>query len=388
MSQRLAFVNAVLHRAPGETIKSVAAAFGISERIGHKWLNRFAVGGPAALDDQSRAPHVAPHQVPAAQQERICALRERHPTWGARKLRAVLVAEGPDVHWPAASTITAVLKRHGRLLSRTRRLRDRATWAATHLTTADAPNTVWAADFKGQFRVGSGAYCYPLTVTDLFSRYILGLEVCPSVASVRAVATFRTLFHRYGLPEVIRTDNGVPFGSPQALGGLSSLAVWWIRLGIRPERIRKGQPQDNGAHERMHRTLKAETTRPVATTLDAQQRRFRSWQATFNSERPHESLGQTSPTQHYVPSPRPFPHRLPPVDYPAHYELRQVACSGTISWRGTPVFLTETLAGEFVGLHEETEDVWTVHFGPLTLGHYHESLLRFVSNVTWTGPQL
>lgn len=385
MSQRMSFVSAVLHRAPGETIKSVAAQFRISERVGHKWLKRFADGGPAALADRSRAPLVAPHQVPREQQQRICALREAHPTWGARKLRAVLSAEAPTTHWPAPSTMTAVLKRHGLIPPRPRRHRDRATWATTHLTTADAPNAVWAADFKGQFRVGSGAYCYPLTVTDLFSRFILGLEVCPTVAGATAEVVFRTLFQRFGLPAVIRTDNGVPFGSPCALGGLSALAIWWIRLGIRPERIRKGQPQENGAHERMHRTLKAETTRPAAATLEAQQRRFRGWQTTFNTQRPHESLGQTPPACHYAGSPRPFPSRLPPLEYPAQCELRQVASSGVISWHGTRVFLSEALAGEFISLQEETEDVWTIRFGPLTLGHYHQSLLQFLSNVSWTG---
>lgn len=386
MSQRLAFVDAVLHRGPGESIKGIAAQFGVSERVGHKWLARFTAGGPAALADQSRAPCVAPHQVPAPQQARICALRDAHPTWGARKLRAVLLEEAPEVRWPAASTITAVLKRQGRITPRRRRLRDRATWAATTLTTAATPNAVWAADFKGQFRVGTGEYCYPLTITDLCSRYILGLEVCSSVASVPVEVAFRTLFQRYGLPDVIRTDNGVPFGNPLALGGLSALAVWWIRLGIRPERIRKGEPQDNGAHERMHRTLKAETTRPAAGSLSAQQHRFRAWQRTFNTQRPHESLGQTPPARHYTPSPRRYPKRLPALEYPAHYELRQVAVSGTISWRGTPMFLSETLAGEYVGLHEEADGVWTIQLGPLTLGHYHESLLQFLGHVSWRGP--
>lgn len=388
MATRLEFVQRALHRAGGESIKGIAAEFGISEPTAYKWLDRFAAGGPEALADRSRAPHVAPHQVPPAHQATIGALREAHPTWGARKLAAVLAADHPAVRWPAASTITAVLKRHGWITPRPRRVRERAAWAAAHLTVPAAANEVWAADFKGQFRVGTGHYCYPLTVSDLHSRYLLGLEVCASVASDPALAVFRQLFQRYGLPRVIRTDNGVPFGIPQALGGLSPLAVWWIRLGVRPERIHKGQPQENGAHERMHRTLKAETTRPAAATLAAQQHRFRGWQHTYNTQRPHESLGQTPPALHYAPSPRTLPARLPPLEYPVQCELRQVACSGHISWRGQKIYLSEVLASEFVGLHETDEGVWTITFGPLTLGAYHEPLVRFVDGVNWTGSLL
>lgn len=388
MSQRLAFVEAVLHRLPHESIKGLAARFGISEKTAHKWLQRFGGGGPAALADQSRAPRIAPHQVPRALQAAICALREQHPTWGARKLRTVLQGDAPQEPWPAASTITQVLKRHGLVRARPRRARDRAGWAATHLTPATAPNAVWAADFKGHFRVGTGEYCYPLTVTDLHSRYVLGLDGQRSVASSPVEAAFRRLFAAYGLPHVIRTDNGVPFGQPGALGGLSPLAVWWIRLGIRPERIHPGQPQENGAHERMHRTLKAETMRPIAPTWDAQQQRFRSWQQLYNERRPHEALGQTPPARHYHPSPRRLPKRPPPVEYPLHYELRQVSTAGTIRWQRTQLFLSRVLAGEYVGLHESGDGVWTVAFGPLTLGTYDESLLQFTDGVTWTDPLL
>lgn len=386
MSQRLAFVQAVLHRRAPESIKDVAAQFGVSEKTAHKWMTRFTQGGPAALGDRSRAPQVPPHQVPRPQQDAICQLREQHPTWGARKLLAVLQRQQPAERWPAPSTITRVLKRHGLVRARPRRARDRADWATTALTRPTEPNDVWAADFKGQFRVGTGEYCYPLTVTDLHSRFIVGLEVQGSVASAPVEAAFQRLFTRHGLPRVIRTDNGVPFGLPGALGGLSRLAVWWIRLGIRPERIRKGHPQDNGAHERMHRTLKDENTRPTAPDLPTQQARLWGWQQTFNAERPHESLAQTVPAQHYAPSPRALPRRLPPLEYPAHCELREVSSCGTISWGGTPLFLSKVLTGEFVGLHERAEGLWTVSFGPLTLGTYDESLMHFLDEVSWTAP--
>ncbi|HEY0996483.1 MAG TPA: IS481 family transposase [Gemmatimonadaceae bacterium] len=386
MSQRLEFIQAVLHRKAPQSIKDVAAQFGVSEKTAHKWLTRFERGGPEALGDRSRAPHVPPHQVAPAQQAAICALRQAHPTWGARKLLSVLQTDRPAERWPAPSTITRVLKRHDLVAPRARHARDRAGWATTHLTAPTGPNDVWAADFKGQFRVGSGEYCYPLTVTDLHARYLVGVEVQRSVASEPAEAAFQQLFATYGLPRVIRTDNGVPFGLPGALGGLSRLAVWWVRLGIRPERIRKGHPQDNGAHERMHRTLKAETTRPAAATLAAQQARLRAWQATYNDTRPHEALGQTPPARHYAPSSRPLPRRLPPVEYPAHYELREVSSCGTISWRGVPLFLSKVLTGEYVGLYESAEGVWTVTYGPLTLGTYDESLMQFLDSVSWTAP--
>ena len=383
MSQRLEFVQAVLQRPAGVSIKALCAQFGIREKTGHKWLDRFQRGGPDALADRSHAPVVPAHQVPPVRVQVVCALRDAHPTWGARKLRAVLVEQAPEIPWPAPSTITTLLKRAGLVLPRRRTQRERSAWAATALTIPRGPNDVWAADFKGQFRVGSGAYCYPLTVSDLHARYILGLTALPSVAGPSVVAAFRTLFQDFGLPTVIRTDNGVPFGAPTALGGLSTLAVWWIRLGIRPERIHKGAPQENGAHERMHRTLKAETTRPAAASLPAQQRRFVQWQRTFNTVRPHEALGQTQPAAHYAPSRRRFPQRLPPLEYPADHELRRVNSSGRISWRGSVLFLSEVLQHEYVSLHETAEDEWTIHFGPLTLGTYSASLLSFTEALAW-----
>ena len=386
MSQRFEFVQAVLRRRDGQSIKSLCAQFGVQEKTGHKWLGRYATGGPDALADRSHAPVVPAHRVPAELQAAICALREAHPTWGARKLRVVLAARAPAILWPAASTMTSLLTRAGLITRRRRSLRERSAWATSTLTPARAPNDVWAADFKGQFRVRTGAYCYPLTVTDLYARYLLGVTVLPSVAGLAVQARFRTLFLEYGMPRVIRTDNGVPFGVPQALGGLSSLAVWWIRLGIRPERIHRGQPQENGAHERMHRTLKADTTRPPAASLGAQQQRLTRWQHTFNTERPHEALGMTPPATHYGPSARAFPRRLPMLEYPVHHELRRVNPFGAISWHGVRVFLSTVLAGEYVSLEEQPEGEWMIHFGPLTLGTYSTSRLTFTDALAWTDP--
>jgi putative transposase len=384
MSQRLEFVRAVLHRH--RSTRALCREFGISEKTGYKWLERFAQDGPAALADRSHAPRVPAHQVPADVARTICRLRERHPTWGARKLRAILVAKSPAVVWPAPSTITALLKAAGLVQARRHRSRASASRWAHPLTTATRPNDVWAADYKGQFRLGTGAYCYPLTVSDLHSRFVLGCHGLPSTASESAQAQFVRLFTRYGLPQVLRTDNGSPFSAPHALAGLSTLAVWWIRLGIRPERSRLGAPQDNGEHERMHRTLKAEATRPASASFEAQQRRFDRWRQLFNDRRPHEALGQTPPAAHFTASDRPYPRRLPRLDYPAHYELRLVSASGHIRWRSDLLFLTRALSHQYVGLHEIADGQWGIVFGTLQLGIYHDELLAIEEQPAWLTP--
>jgi putative transposase len=384
MSQRLEFIEAVLHRGPGDSIRDVCRRVGISERTGHKWLKRFGAGGPAALADRSHAPVQPAHQVARELTAAICALRERQPTWGARKLREVLQREQPTVRWPAPSTITTLLTRAGLVTRRRRSLRERSAWARGALARAEAPNDVWAADFKGEFCLGDGTWCYPLTLSDLHSRYVLGVTALASTAGEPARSAVRACFAEYGLPRVIRTDNGVPFGVPTALGGLSPLAVWWIRLGIRPERIDKGVPQQNGTHERMHRTLKAEATHPASASLRAQQQRFDHWRHTFNHRRPHEALANTPPALHYTPSPRPLPHRLPLLEYPMSAELRRVDGNGRLRWRHHWIFLSTVLAGEYVALEETANDEWTVRFGPLRLGTYSRDLFAFTEHLTWS----
>jgi len=384
MSQRLEFIRLVLHRPPGQSIREVCHATGITEKTGHKWLQRYAAGGPAAMADRSHAPLIPAHQIAPVVVEAVLALREEHPTWGARKLREVLRRERPDEPWPAASTITTLLKRAGLLVSRRRTRRERASWAYGHLTRAEAPNDVWAADFKGEFRLLSGPYCYPLTLSDLFSRYVLAVDGLPGIASEGAQMYCTRCFERYGLPRVIRTDNGVPFGTPTALGGLSALSVWWIHLGIRPERITPGAPQENAEHERMHRTLKAETTIPASATLEAQQRRFDRWRHTFNERRPHEALAGARPADRYECSPRSFPRRVPMVAYPAHVELRRVSAAGQVHWRGFPFFLSGVLALEYVSFAETAADEWTVAFGPLTLGTFSADTMTFTDALAWT----
>jgi len=297
----------------------------------------------------------------------------------------VLAREQPTVAWPAPSTITTLLIRAGLVTNRRRSLRERSAWLrSSPLTTPAAPNDVWTADFKGEFRLSHGSYCYPLTIADLYSRYVLTVTGLEGTAGAPAAAAFRRSFAEFGLPLVIRSDNGGPFASPGALGGLSVLSVWWIRLGIRPERIDKGVPQQNGAHERMHRTLKAEATRPPSASLPAQQARFDTWRHTFNERRPHEALQNMPPATHYTASPRAMPRRLPLLEYPSDAELRRVTSSGRISWQTEQIFLSEVLKGEYVGVRETAEDEWTITFGPLTLGTYSLALLAFVPHVAWT----
>ena len=381
MTQRLEFIRAVVSRRL--TMRAACQRFGVSEKTGYKWLTRFLEGGPEALADRSHAPGVAAHRVAPTLRALICQLRDAHPTWGARKLRAALATKYPAVPWPAPSTITALLHRAGRIAPRRRAARDRGSWAAG-LTVPQAPNDVWTADFKGEFRLQSGAYCYPLTVVDLRSRFVVGLRALPGVGGEATQAQFIRCFEQCGLPGVLRTDNGVPFGAPAALGGLSGLALWLIRLGIRPERIHKGVPQENGAHERMHRTLKAEATRPAAATLAAQQRRFDHWREVFNTERPHEALGQTPPAAHYTPSPRPYPRQLPLLEYPAHVDVRRVDASGVIRWAGRRVFLSHVLAGEYVGAEATGDAEWTITLGPLRLGYYRSAAAAFVEALAWS----
>jgi putative transposase len=380
MTQRQLFIEALL--AQRGTLRALCAEFGISEKTGYKWRARFLSGGPAALSDRSHAPHVAPHQPAAAVREAILALREAHPTWGPRKLKVWLTTRHPTTTWPAASTISTLCKRAGLVPSRRRRNPAASRWATSHLTTAVAPNRVWATDFKGEFRLRSGAYCYPLTATDLFSRYVLTCDALASTASAPVHQAFTALFQQHGLPDVIRSDNGVPFAQPSALGGLSALSVWWMRLGIRPERITKGKPTENGAHERMHRTLKAEAVQPEAT-LAAQQRRFTRWQHEFNTERPHEALGLTPPAAHYVASDRRWPRRLPTIDYAPHLALRRVDANGCIRFQAQPIRLSTTLQGEYVAIEETHDARYRIRYSKLQLGYWVATDDTFDPDLRW-----
>lgn len=367
-------------------VTALCNAYGISEKTGHKWLRRFKEEGRGGLADRSHVAHELPHRVTLALRHEILSLREKHPTWGPRKIRAILRRQSQS-SLPASSTIGEILRREGYV--RPRRRRNRAVGVAIDsvLATADDPNDVWTADFKGEFRLSSGSYCYPLTVQDISSRYLIGTTALSSTALIPVRVAFTRHFEEFGLPRILRTDNGIPFASPQAIGRLSRLSVWWLKLGIRPERIRPAHPQENGKHERMHKTLKAEATRPPSETLSEQQKRFDRFRTEYNTERPHESLEQNTPASFYTASTRPYSETFKPFEYPAHYDARYVASNGMIHFKSKRFFLSESLSGEEVGLEEIEDQLWRVDFGPLTLGSFDEATSTFIAEVRWNGVQ-
>lgn len=360
MEERARFVLEALEG--WESMTELCARYGVSRRVGYKWLERYRREGLSGLADRSRAPHRQRAATTRDVVEVIVAVRKEHPTWGPRKLKAWLERAHPRRRWPACSTIGAILKREGLTAPRRRRTLKPSVWRPAR-TEANAPNRVWTADFKGEFRLGSGRLCYPLTIVDAHSRYLLACRGMPSTATSGAVAGFERVFREFGLPDVIRTDNGVPF-STQAAGGLSQLAVWWIRLGIRLERTRPRHPQDNGAHERMHRTLKAEATKPPARSRELQQRAFNRFRRIYNEERPHEALDLATPGDRYEPSNRAMPKSLEALSYPDRFQTRRINRHGQFRWRSRQFFVSETLRGQTVGLDFQDCGDWNIYFGP------------------------
>jgi transposase InsO family protein len=344
---------------------------GISRKTGYKWLGRFESEGGAGLADRSSAPRSHPNAVTADVRERVLDFRRAHRSWGPDKLLVGLEREDPETDWPAASTVAVMLKAAG--LVTPRRRRRRTPPMTQPFAPCTQPNDLWCIDFKGQFPVG-GRLCYPLTITDAFSRYILACDGLRSTETKPARAVLERVFHEYGLPSAIRSDNGIPFASTSA-GGLSQLSVWWVHLGITPERIEPGAPQQNGRHERMHLTLKQDVASPPQRTFAAQQRAFDAWRQEFNTFRPHEALGMQTPSGLYVPSPRPMPRRLPELEYPDGWELRRVRHDGTMKWHRRHVYVGAPLIGELVGLRPEECGLWTVFLGPVLLGRVHDEAL-------------
>ena len=353
MSERLCFIADLERNLYSMT--ELCERHGISRKTGYKWADRYVAKGVDGLKDRSRAPKRCPHRTEDRVVEALVEARGKHPRWGPRKLLAYLRKRRPNWPWPATSTAGEILKRHGLVEPRQRR-RPRRHLGRPKIDVT-SPNDLWSGDFKGEFLTGDRRYCYPLTVADRCSRYLLGCEGQLSTAHAGAKPVFERLFREKGLPKAILSDNGSPFSST-ALAGLSRLSVWWIKLGIEPLLIEPGHPEQNGAHERMHRTLKAETTRPPETDLAAQQRRFDAFREEFNEERPHEALGQQTPAERYQPSPRPYPDRVPEVEYPGHWEVRRVGRRGQMKWQGQEVFVTKVLMNERVGLEEIEDGIW------------------------------
>jgi len=364
MDERLRFVSRLLD---GEAMTEVCREFGISRKTGYKIFDRYKATGLEALTDRSRRPVRYANQLPAQIESLIVAFKREKPHWGARKIRELLVRRlDGDVRVPAKSTIHAVLHRNG-LVKPLGRPRSRAT--GTGLSTGARPNDLWCADFKGEFKLGDGRYCYPLTVTDHASRYLLLCEALESTREAPAITAFEQLFQERGLPAAIRSDNGVPFASPNGLYGLSRLSVWWLRLGIGIERIKPGHPQQNGRHERMHLTLKKETTKPAGMNSLQQQARFDAFVEEFNTERPHEALGMQRPADVYSASPRPYAG-LPDLAYPLHDRDVLVTNCGRICLHRKRINVSHVLAGQRLGIKEVDEGIWLVSFMHYDLGYF------------------
>lgn len=371
MHQRTLFIAD--HLRGTRSVTELCTEYGISRKTAYKWIERFIRRGPAGLEDRSRRPRSAPNATEPAVVEALLALRHRHPTWGARKLIAFLARRHPSWKLPGASVTCALLKRRGLVRHKAARRKIGHPGKPTSLILA--PNHVWCADFKGQFRMGNGRYCYPLTVTDGYSRFLLECHGLTDTSVAGAKPVFQRLFQQYGLPQYIRTDNGVPFAT-NTLARLSRLSAWWIRMGVMPQLIEPGNPQQNGRHERMHRTLKAEATRPPAAAMRSQQLKFDSFRREFNTERPHEALDQRTPAQLYQPSPRSMPVKLPALEYPDRFEVRYVSANGGIRWNKQWVNVSTTCIGEYVGLEEIDDGIWNVYFGKLRLGRFLERSMK------------
>jgi putative transposase len=355
VDQRLRFVAECL--AGEASMTELCEAYGISRRVGYKWLDRYEAEGPAGLEDRSHAPLRHGRATAPELAEKIIELRRARPHWGPRKIVARLEALHPGLSWPSHSTADEILRKAGLVTGR--RLRRRPPPRLGELTRPERPNQVWAVDHKGWVRLGDGSRCEPLTLADGYSRFLLTVSAGGGTSAAEARPVLERAFRAYGLPEVIRSDNGPPFATASPTG-LSALSVWWIKLGIRPERIIPGRPQENGRLERLHLTL-LETLAPPAADRKAQARRFAAFRAEYNHERPHQALGQLTPAQFYNPSPRPMPRRPPEPEYGSDLTVRKVRSTGEIKWRGQLVQISHALAGEGVAI-EEIDRGWRVWF--------------------------
>lgn len=364
MNERVQFIAAYLR---GELkLTELCAAFEISRKTAYKLLNRYAAEGVAGLGDRSRRPHHCPTAVTEQVESAFVAARKQHPTWGPKKLRTLVARGYPGLKLPSVSTVGAILKRRG-LSQPRRRMRRVVAPYGQPFRGYDTPNAVWCADFKGHFKLGDATRCNPLTISDGHTRYLLRCEGLTKQREDMVREVFESAFREYGMPHAIRTDNGAPF-STMAVGGLSNLSVWWIRLGIVHERIEPGRPDQNGRHERMHRTLKAETAKPASANMVAQQLAFDLFRREYNNERPHEALEQQTPASLYVASNRLFPEVLPDPVYPEGMVTKRVTSSGMLHWQGCTWYVSWIVRDELIGIREIEDGRWLVQFGPVELG--------------------
>lgn len=355
------------------TMAELCRGHGISRPTGYELVRRWRAEGEAGVEDRSRAPRRHPNQTPAEIEAPVLQLRRERPRWGPRTLRAWLRDRQPQVRWPAASTIAAMLDREG--LTVPRRKRPRVPPYTQPLAQAMEPNRLWCADFKGWFRTGDGTRIDPLTIMDAHSRYLLRVQAVEKTDTERVQAVFAAAFREYGLPLAIRTDNGAPFAS-RAVRGLSRLSLWWMKLGIAAERIEPGHPEQNGAHERMHRTLAEETAAPPQYSARDQQRAFDRFRRMYDEERPHQALGMRTPAALYQLSPRVYPERLPQPEYGSAFKVRRVHKHGQFVWKGQDVFLSKVLYGEDIGLLPLDDRYYQVYFAAFPLARFDSYELR------------
>lgn len=379
--ERLRFVARLME---GQAMSALCAEFGISRKTGYKIYERYKHWGLRGLTDRSRRPYRHANRLPQVLEAQIVTLKRDFPDWGAPKIRERLRRQGLGVRCPAISTVHAVLDRHGLVRRRGRR---RARAEGTTLSWPSAPNALWCADYKGEFMLANRRYCYPLTITDFASRYLLTCEALGTTRETYAFPVFERVFGEFGLPAAIRTDNGVPFASANALYGLSRLSVWWLRLGIRIERIRPGHPEQNGRHERMHLTLKTEATKPAAANVLQQQARFDRFVDRYNRERPHQALAMKMPAEVYTPSARPY-RGLPELDYPFHDWTATVTYCGRICFKKRKVNLSQVFAGQAVGVKQVSEHVWLVSFMDYDLGYFDDETCRLEPIENPFGPKV
>lgn len=369
VEERLRFIARLLD---GEKMAGLCREFGIARKTGYKIYNRYKNCGIDGLTDRSRRPYRHANQLPMQIEKLIVKLKKEYPHWGAPKIRARLRKRYPDVHCPAISTVHAVLDRHGLVKRRKRRRHKAQGTALSHVTD---PNELWCADYKGEFMLTDRRYCFPLTITDFASRFLITCDALSTTKEVYAFSVFERAFKDFGLPRAIRTDNGVPFSCCNALYGLSKLSVWWLRLGIGIERIKPGHPEQNGRHERMHLTLKNETTRPASDNLLQQQARFDDFIDCFNNVRPHQALHMDVPANLYTASPRPYTG-LREIDYPFHDWSAIVTTCGRICYKGRKINLSTVFAGQKVGIKQVSDNIWLVSFMQYDLGYFDHEICR------------
>lgn len=370
MNERLKFIGRILQ---GEKIAPLCREFGISRKTGHKFWDRYQKVGLYGLGNRSRRPYRYANKLPLQIEEEILKIKRDHLSWGAPKIQEILSRRFPEIRSPAKSTIHCILDRHGLV---TRHKRRRFKPQGTPLVSTQTPNDLWCADFKGEFTLADRRYCYPLTITDFSSRYLLACEALDSASTANSFEVFERTFKEFGLPQAIRTDNGQPFASANALFGLSRLSVWWLRLGISVERIRPGCPQENGRHERMHLTLKKEAVKPAGENFLQQQEKFDDFIDVFNTQRPHQALNMKFPSELYKPSPRPY-KGIQDLAYPFHDRTVTVSPCGRICISRLKIHLSTSFSGQEVGITEVQDGIWLVSFMKYDLGYFDVTSRRF-----------